>query len=83
MPIFGVWLIHCHYVIVAWEGHTRLLKMIPKFTVVSHKQMKFLLQNKAPTIPTENKVDYLLVNRTRYIGTKCEVQMYVASIQIE
>ena len=34
---------------------------------------KFLLQNKAPT---ENKVDYLLVHRTRYIGTKFEVRSF-------
>ena len=39
--------------------------------------MKFLLQNK---VPTENKVDYLIVYRTMYIGTKFEVCSF---IQIE
>ena len=43
--------------------------MIPTFTEVSHQQMRFLLQNK---VPTENKVDYLLFHRTRYIGTVFE-----------
>ena len=35
--------------------------------------MKFLPQNE---VPTENKVDYLLVHRTRYIGTKFEVRSF-------
>ena len=63
----------CHYELVAWEGHTRNWKMIPKFTVVSHKKWTFLLQNK---VPTENKVNYLLVVRTMYIGTEFEVRSF-------
>ena len=35
--------------------------------------MKFLLQNK---VPIENKVDYLLVHRRRYTGTKFEARSF-------
>ena len=42
-----------------------------------HKQMKFLLQNK---VPTESKVDFLLVHRTRYMGTKIEVRSFKTTL---
>ena len=61
----------CHHVIVAWEGHSipateKWFQNLQWWVTNNY----FLLQNK---IPTENKVDYLLVHRTRYIGKKLEI----------